>query len=94
VGKPEGKKPLARPRLRWVDNIKMDLREIPLGAWMSVYAFFFRICIVLCVGNGLTTGSSPVQGVLPTVYKIRISELINSERGGPLREKKKMELIG
>jgi hypothetical protein len=28
VGKPEGKKPLGRPRRRWVDNIKMDLREI------------------------------------------------------------------
>jgi hypothetical protein len=26
VGTPEGKKPLRRPRLRWVDNIKMDLR--------------------------------------------------------------------
>jgi hypothetical protein len=26
VGKPEGKRPLGRPRLRWVDNIKMDLR--------------------------------------------------------------------
>jgi hypothetical protein len=26
--KPEGKKPLRRPRHRWVDNIKMDLREI------------------------------------------------------------------
>jgi hypothetical protein len=28
VGKPEGKRPLERPRRRWVDNIKMDLREI------------------------------------------------------------------
>jgi hypothetical protein len=28
VGKPEGKRPLERPRHRWVDNIKMDLREI------------------------------------------------------------------
>jgi hypothetical protein len=28
VGKPEGKRPLRRPRRRWVDNIKMDLREI------------------------------------------------------------------
>jgi hypothetical protein len=28
VGKPERSKPLARPRSRWVDNIKMDLREI------------------------------------------------------------------
>jgi hypothetical protein len=28
VGKPEGRRPLRRPRLRWVDNINMDLREI------------------------------------------------------------------
>jgi hypothetical protein len=28
VGKPEGKRPLGRPRRRWVDNIKMDLGEI------------------------------------------------------------------
>jgi hypothetical protein len=28
VAKPEGKRPLGRPRRRWVDNIKMDLREI------------------------------------------------------------------
>jgi hypothetical protein len=28
VGKPEGKRPLERPRRRWVDNIKMDIREI------------------------------------------------------------------
>jgi hypothetical protein len=28
LGKPEGKKPLGRPRRKWKDNIKMDLREI------------------------------------------------------------------
>jgi hypothetical protein len=28
VGKPEGKRPLGRPRRRWVDNIQMDHREI------------------------------------------------------------------
>jgi hypothetical protein len=28
VGKPEGKRPVGRPRRRWEDNIKMDLREI------------------------------------------------------------------
>jgi len=28
VGKPEGKRPLGRPRRRWVDNIKMDLQEV------------------------------------------------------------------
>jgi hypothetical protein len=31
VGKPEGRRPLGRPRLRWEDNIKMDLREIGFG---------------------------------------------------------------
>jgi hypothetical protein len=31
VGKPEGKKPLGRPRRRWGDGIRMDLRETGLG---------------------------------------------------------------
>jgi hypothetical protein len=31
VGNPEGKRPLGRPRRRWVDNIKMDLRAIGWG---------------------------------------------------------------
>jgi hypothetical protein len=31
VGKPEGKRPLGRPRRRWVDNIKIDLLEIGWG---------------------------------------------------------------
>jgi hypothetical protein len=30
IGRPEGKKPLGRPRRRWEDNIKMDLREIDI----------------------------------------------------------------
>jgi hypothetical protein len=34
VGKPEGKKPPGRPRCRWVDNIKIDLREI---GWQDVH---------------------------------------------------------
>jgi hypothetical protein len=28
VGKPEGKRPLGRPRRRWVDNVRMDLGEV------------------------------------------------------------------
>jgi hypothetical protein len=28
VGRPEGRRPLRRPRLRWEDNIKMDLQEV------------------------------------------------------------------
>jgi hypothetical protein len=34
VGKPEGKRPLGRPRCRWMDSIKMDLREI---GWDGIY---------------------------------------------------------
>jgi hypothetical protein len=33
VGKPEGKRPLGRPRRRWVDNIMMDLGEV---GWSDV----------------------------------------------------------
>jgi hypothetical protein len=33
VGKPEGRRPLERPRRRWEDNIKIDLREFGWGAW-------------------------------------------------------------
>jgi hypothetical protein len=33
VGKPEGKRPLGRPRRRWVDNIKTDLGEV---GWSDV----------------------------------------------------------
>jgi hypothetical protein len=38
VGRPEGKRPLGRPRRRWEDNIKMDLREIGIdGAnWIQL----------------------------------------------------------
>jgi hypothetical protein len=38
VGKPEGKRPLERPRRRWIDNIKMDLLEIGLGVvdWIGL----------------------------------------------------------
>jgi hypothetical protein len=31
VGKPEGRRPLGRPKRRWKDNIKMDLGEIEFG---------------------------------------------------------------
>jgi hypothetical protein len=38
VGKPEGKRPLGRPRYRWIDNIKMDLLERRLGGvdWIGL----------------------------------------------------------
>jgi hypothetical protein len=36
VGRPEGRRPLGRPRRRWEDNIKMDLEEVGWGAWTGL----------------------------------------------------------
>jgi hypothetical protein len=38
VGKPEGRRPLERPRRRWEDNIKMNLREVGWGGmdWINL----------------------------------------------------------
>jgi hypothetical protein len=38
MGKPEGKRPLGRPRRRWEDGIRMDLREIRWGSvdWIQL----------------------------------------------------------
>ena len=38
VGKPEGKRPLGRPRRRWEDNIKMDVQDVGMGCgdWMEL----------------------------------------------------------
>jgi hypothetical protein len=38
LGKPEGKRPVRRPRLRWEDNIMMDLQEVGRGSmdWIEL----------------------------------------------------------
>ena len=38
VGKPEGKRPMGRPRRRWEDNIKIDLQEVGggIGDWVKL----------------------------------------------------------
>jgi hypothetical protein len=35
VEQPEGKRPLGRPRRKWEDGFRMDLREIGLGVWIG-----------------------------------------------------------
>jgi hypothetical protein len=42
VGKPEGKRPLGRPRLRWVDSIRMDLGEVGARGSVVVKALFCK----------------------------------------------------
>jgi hypothetical protein len=41
VWKPEGKRPLGRPRRRWEDNIKLNLQEVGWEAWTGL--IWFRI---------------------------------------------------
>jgi hypothetical protein len=50
VGKPEGRRPLGRPRRRWENNIKMDLREVGWGAqagliWLRIWTGGGLLCI-------------------------------------------------
>ena len=44
VGKPEGKRPLGRPRRRWEDNIKMDLQKVGCGGmdWIELVRIWGR----------------------------------------------------
>jgi hypothetical protein len=46
MGKPEGKRPLGRPRRRWEDNIKMDLQEVGCGCmdWIELPQDFGSEC--------------------------------------------------
>jgi hypothetical protein len=49
VGKPEGKRPLGRPRRRWIDNIKIDILEIGLsvvdGIGLAQYKYRWRALV-------------------------------------------------
>jgi hypothetical protein len=36
MGKPEGKRPLGRPRRRWMDNIRMDLGDVDWVMWTGL----------------------------------------------------------
>jgi len=60
VGKPEGKRPLGRPRRRWEDNINMDLQEVGgcCGDWME-----------------LTQDRDRWRALVSTVMNIRVSKM-------------------
>jgi len=44
LGKPEGKRPLGRPTLRWEDKIEMDLQEVALKTWSRLIWLSLEIC--------------------------------------------------
>jgi hypothetical protein len=64
VGKPDGKRPLGRPRPRWKDNIKMDLQEVGggRGAWMEL-AQDREGWWALCEYGKELTGSIKMRGI-------------------------------
>jgi hypothetical protein len=67
VGKPEGRRPLGRPRRRWEDNIRMDLREVGYGyvdwmelaqdrdKWLSLVSAVMNLRVPYNAGNFLTS---------------------------------------
>jgi hypothetical protein len=60
VGKPESKKPLGRPRHRWEDNIKMDLREIGIDGANWIQLAQDRVQWRACV-NTVMNLSGPIR---------------------------------
>ena len=78
--KPEGKRPLGRPRRRWEDNIKMDLQEVRYGyrdwtelvhdkeSWRALVNAVMKLRVSLHAGNFLTS-CKPVRTLLHGVSK-------------------------
>ena len=72
VGKPEGKRPLERPRRRWVDNIMMDLQEVGCGyvdwiglaqgrdGWRTLVSAVMNLRVP-CNGGNFFTSCKPVS---------------------------------
>jgi hypothetical protein len=71
VGKPEGRRPLGRPRRRWEDGIRMDLREIGLGGmdWIRLSQDRDRWRAVV---SDEPSGSCARELVSDTVYQIQL----------------------
>jgi len=78
VGKPEGKRPLGRPRYRWVDNIRMDLQEVGCGhvdwiglaqdrdRWRTVVSAVMNLRVPL--NGGSLTSCKPVSCSRSTLH--------------------------
>jgi hypothetical protein len=68
----------------WPCGLRREMSSLAqtLGSWIRIplkariYICVYPVFVLSCVGSGLTTGWSPVQCVLPTVYRIHNSTLI------------------
>jgi hypothetical protein len=74
VGKPERKRPLGRPRRRWIDNIKMDLREIGWDGvdWMDGYGSEWGPVEGSCEHGIESSGSIKCWEVLEVLHNWRL----------------------
>jgi hypothetical protein len=63
VGKPEGKRSLGRPRRRWEDGIKMDLREIGWGGWSGFTWLSIGTAVGCCECGDEPSGSGATGSV-------------------------------
>ena len=80
VGKPEGRRPLGRPRRRWVDNIRMDLQEVGCGymdwtglaqdkdRWRRLVSAVMNLRVPWNAGNFLTS-CKPVSFSRRTLHR-------------------------
>ena len=82
VGKLEGKRPLGRPRCRWVDNIRMDLQEVGCGYmdWIGLSYLNLRICFNEERHLNYFPSSSP-HGNAVTNSGLRKSEVVGNGNG-------------
>jgi hypothetical protein len=64
VGKPEGKRPLGRPRRKWINNIKMELLEIGLSVvdWIGLAQDRYRYRYSSCELGNEPSGTIKRQG--------------------------------
>ena len=80
VGKPDGRRPLGRPRRRWVDNIRMDLQEVGCGymgwiglahdtdIWRTLISAVMNLRVPWNAGNFLTS-CKPVSCSRRTLHR-------------------------
>ena len=94
LGKPEGKRPLGRPRRRWVDNIRMDLQEVGYGymdwiglaqdrdRWRTLVSAVMNLLVPSNGGNFLTS-CKPVSFSRRTLrHGVSKKKILSVEMGG------------
>jgi hypothetical protein len=70
VGKPEGKRPLGRPRHRWEDNIKVDLQEVGCGGMNYIELAYDREGAGICECGNESSDSIKCKEILHPLQNV------------------------